>query len=114
MSNYSHDKRTRFLAQLTLAGVDYPLRQRTGELRLLKPTGSVRVLCPLTAVAWHSLSDIYPLERYRSAGEALGLPSGMVRAIQQASDMALHPRSAWWRRQLEAALGSAAAAGALA
>jgi hypothetical protein len=105
MSAYSHAKRTRFLAQLTLAGVDYALRQPCGEIRLLKPTGSVQVLCPLTAVAWHSLSDIYPLECYRQAGEALGLPRGMVEAIQRAADFPLQSRGSWWRTQLEQALG---------
>lgn len=105
MSDYSQQKRARFLAQLTLAGVDLPLRSPCGEIRLLKPTESVQVLCPLTAVAWHTLSDIYTLECYRQAGEALGLPRGMVKAIQWAADYPHQGRISWWRLQIEEALG---------
>lgn len=105
MSHYSATKRHRFLAQLTLAAVDYQVRRDPGELRLVRPHGTVTVLCPLTAVCWYALAHLYPVPHYREAAQALALPRGMARAIQTAADSPGCQRVAWWRQQLEVAMG---------
>jgi hypothetical protein len=105
MSHYSAAKRHRFLAQLTLAAVDYRVGHHLEELRLFRPHGTVTVLCPLTAVCWHALAHLYTMPHYREAAQALAIPRGMARAIQTAADYPGCLRVAWWRQQLEAAMG---------
>jgi hypothetical protein len=105
MSHSSAAKRHRFLAQLTLAAVDYQVDRNLEELRLFRPHGTVTVLCPLTAVCWHALAHLYTVPHYREAAQALALPRGMARAIQTAADYPGVVRVAWWRWQLEAAMG---------
>jgi len=105
MSHYSAAKRARFLAQLTLAAVDDRVGSTLEEFRLFRPYGTVTVLCPLTAVCWHALAHLYTVPHSREAAQALALPRGMARAIQTAADYPGCSRVAWWRQQLEAALG---------
>jgi hypothetical protein len=105
MSHSSAAKRHRFLAQLTLAAVDYWVGHHLEELRLFRPHGTVTVLCPLTAVCWHALAHLYTMPHYREAAQALAIPRGMARAIQTAADYPGCLRVAWWRQQLEAATG---------
>jgi hypothetical protein len=104
MSHYSTAKRSRFLAQLTLAAVDYQVGHNLEELRLFRPQGTVTVLCPLTAVCWHALAHLHTVPHYREAAQALAIPRGMARAIQTAADYPGCLRVAWWRQQLEAAM----------
>ena len=105
MRHDSAAKRYRFLAQLTLAAVDYQVDGALEELRLVRSQGTVTVLCPLTAVCWHALAHLYTVPHYREAAQALALPRGMARAIQTAADYPGCLRVAWWRQQLEAAMG---------
>jgi hypothetical protein len=86
MRHDSAAKRYRFLAQLTLAAVDYQVDGALEELRLVRPQGTVTVLCPLTAVCWHALAHLYTVPHYREAAQALALPRGMARVIQTAAD----------------------------
>ena len=105
MRHSSAAKRYRFLAQLTLAAVDDQVGHDLEELRLVRPHGTVTVLCPLTAVCWHALASLYTIPHYREAAQELAIPRGMARAIQTAADDPGCMRVAWWRRQLEAAMG---------
>jgi hypothetical protein len=105
MRHSSAAKRHRFLVQLTLAAVDDQGGRDLEALRLVRPQGTVTVLCPLTAVCWHALAHLYTVPHSREAAQALALPRGMARAIQTAADDPGCIRVAWWRRQLEAAMG---------